>query len=259
MSRIVTLTTDFGSSSVYVAEIKGRLLHAPGGCTLVDIAHDLPAHDIRAAAWLVSRACFAFPPGTLHLVVIDPGVGTARRMVWVKIDGHEFLAPDNGVLSLAIAARPPEAVRTLPEPADASATFHGRDVVAVAAGRLLAGEPPELLGREHGPLARFDEPLPAEGVDGLRGEVRFIDSFGNLITNLPADCWPRIEAAGGVFLSERPIQRVVRTYGDAPPGTAVVLVGSQGVVEIAVVEGSAARLLGGEIGSPVRIAAGGRA
>lgn len=257
MSRIITLTTDFGLGSIYVAQMKGRLLREGLQQVIIDISHDLPAHDIRAAAWLIAQVCPCFPEGTLHLVVIDPGVGTQRKMVWVRIGTQEYLAPDNGLLTqvmLLDELRQP--ARVLPVPAGASATFHGRDVVAVAACRLLRGEPPESLGPEHGPLLQLPAEDPISSDDGLRGSVRFIDHFGNLITNLKADCWPQIEAAGGLLLDERPIDHPVRTYGDAPPGTAVVLVGSQGFVEIAVVQGSAARLLCGEIGMPVRVRGG---
>ena len=150
VSRIVTLTTDFGTCSGYVAEMKGRLLHAKASFTLVDIAHDVPAHDIRAAAWLVGQACPAFPGGTLHLVVVDPGVGTSRRLVWARIGTQEFLCPDNGVLSYALMTMPLAAAFLITPPADAAATFHGRDAIAPAAVALLEGVAPETqIGRAH--------------------------------------------------------------------------------------------------------------
>jgi len=253
MRRIVTLTTDFGPGSLYVAQMKARLLHTRAHITLIDIAHDLPAHDIRAASWFLGQTCLAFPEGTLHLVVIDPGVGTARRMVWASVAGHEFLAPDNGLLTHALSRGLLAEARTLPEPADASATFHGRDVVAVAACRLLDGEPASALGAPHGLLVHLPEAAASQGPQGIRGEVCYIDHFGNLLTNLPATMWSAVQAGGGIRLGDRWIDRPVRTYGDASPGSAVVLIGSQGVIEIAVVEGSAARLLGGEIGTPVTL------
>ena len=253
MPRLLTLTTDFGPGSLYVAQLKARLLHAQAGCSLVDIAHDLPAHDVRGASWFIGQACLAFPADTLHLVVIDPGVGTERKLVWARIGTQAFLAPDNGLLTHAMKVAPLQEARLLPVPTDASATFHGRDVIAAAACRLLDGEPATALGGELTRLEELPEAAPSEGEDGIQGEVRFIDHFGNLLTNIPAEHWPAVVEAGGVVLGDRLIDRPVRTYGDAPPGTAVTLVGSQGVLEIAVVEGSAARLLGGEIGTPVRI------
>lgn len=255
--RIVTLTTDFGTGSGYVAELKGRLLHARRSCTLIDIAHDVPAHDVRAAAWLVARACPAFPQGSLHLIVVDPGVGTARRIVWLKAGGQEYLAPDNGVLSRVIAATPAEEARVLPVPPGASTTFHGRDVLAPAAASLLEGTAPELLGptlASLGPaaaLTTFPIPVPRETAAGIEGEVVAIDAFGNLLTNLPADLAPRLVAAGRLIVGDRAVTRVVGTYGAAPPGTPVALVGSQGVIEAAVVQGRGDAILAAGVGTRV--------
>jgi S-adenosylmethionine hydrolase len=186
-------------------------------------------------------------------VVIDPGVGTDRKIVWARIGSQEFLAPDNGLLTHAMAMAELAEARVLPVPAASSATFHGRDVVAAVAARLLDGEPAATIGEACPTLVQLPEATVREAADGIHGEVRFIDHFGNLLTNIPANQWPAVEAAGGLHLSDRWIDRPVRTYGDAPAGSAVALVGSQGVIEVAVVEGSAARLLGGELGTPVRI------
>jgi S-adenosyl-L-methionine hydrolase (adenosine-forming) len=249
--RIVTLTTDFGTGSGYVAELKGRLLHARRPITLVDIAHDVPAHDVPAAAWLVARACPAFPPGALHLIVVDPGVGTARRVLWVKAGGQEYLAPDNGLLSRVLAAAPAEEARVLHVPAGASTTFHGRDVIAPAAAALVEGAAPESLGPAAGPLVRLPIPAPRQTPAGIEGEVVAIDAFGNLLTNLPADLRPRLVAAGRLIVGDHEVARVVGTYGDAPPGTPVALVGSQGVIEAAVVQGRADASLTARIGTRV--------
>ena len=251
--RIVTLTTDFGAGSGYVAELKGRLLHARKPVTLVDIAHDLPAHDIRAAAWLVARACPAFPAGSLHLIVVDPGVGTARRLLWVKAGGQEYLAPDNGVLTRVLAAAPAEEARVLSVPAGASTTFHGRDVIAPAAAAVVEGAAPESLGSAAGPLERLPITEPGETPAGLEGEVVHVDAFGNLLTNLPAEFLPRLVAAGRLLVGDREITRVVGTYGEAPPGTTVALVGSQGVIEAAVVQGRADMRLSATIGTRVQL------
>jgi S-adenosylmethionine hydrolase len=266
--RIVTLTTDFGSGSVYVAELKGRLLHAATPFTLVDIAHDVPAHDIRAAAWLVARACFTFPAGTLHVIVVDPGVGTARRLVWVRLEGWEqggqgrdgqtgrsqdFLCPDNGVLSLAVAAHPLVTARELAVDAAAAATFHGRDVLAPAAVRLLGGAAADTLGPPVDRLVRLPWPVPRETAVGIEGEVIHVDTFGNLITNLPATLLPRLAAAGRLRVGGHTVRTIVRTYGDAAPGTAVALVGSQGFIEAALVQGRAAERFGGGLSTPVMI------
>jgi S-adenosylmethionine hydrolase len=255
MPRVVTLTTDFGTGSGYVAEMKGRLLQAAAACTLVDIAHDLPPHDIRAAAWLVGQACFAFPAGSLHLVVIDPGVGTARRLVWAEIGSQQFLCPDNGLLTWALRRHPLIAARELTVPPHAAATFHGRDVLAPTAGALLAGSLPEALGEPLTGLQTFPVPEPRMSASAIVGEVIHVDTFGNLVTNLPVDLLPRLVAAGRLRIGPHALDRIVRTYGDARPGTAVALVGSQGFIEAAVVEGRAADVLSARVGTPVAIEA----
>jgi S-adenosylmethionine hydrolase len=251
MPRVVTLTTDFGTGSGYVAEMKGVLLHARVAPTLVDIAHDLPPHDIRAASWLIGQTSRAFPAGTLHIVVVDPGVGTARRLVWASIGGQDYLCPDNGVLSRVLATATAPAARVVAIDGTASATFHGRDVLAPAAVRLLDGEPPESLGPPAGPLVVLPWPAPRETGAGLVGEVIHVDAFGNLITNLPAECWSRVVAAGGLQIGDQLVTTLVRTYGEAARGTVVALVGSQGFIEAAVVEGRASDRLAARAGSPV--------
>ncbi|MBM4010873.1 MAG: SAM-dependent chlorinase/fluorinase [Planctomycetes bacterium] len=255
MPRVVTLTTDFGAGSGYVAELKGRLLHAKAAFTLVDIAHDVPPQDVRAAAWLVGQACPAFPRGSLHIVVVDPGVGTDRRLVWARIGEQEFLGPDNGVFSRLLAGAPARDARVLPIAAHASATFHGRDVLAPAAVALLDGLAPESLGPPAGSLATLGWPMPVETAAGVAGEVIHVDAFGNLITNLPAALWPRLAAAGSLRVGDHAITTLARTYGDARPDTLVALVGSQGFIEIAVVRGNAATRLAAGQGTQVLIPA----
>ena len=253
MPRVVTLTTDFGATSGYVAELKGRLLHSRTPCTLVDVAHDLPPHDVRAASWLVGQCCFAFPAGSLHVVVVDPGVGTARRLVWARLGDQEFLCPDNGLLTWPLQLQPLGAVRHLAVPATATATFHGRDVLAPAAVRLIDGEPPESLGPALDDLVRLTWPRPRETAGGVEGEVLHVDTFGNVVTNLPADLWPRVVAAGRLRVGVHEVTALVRTYGDAPVGAVVALVGSQGFIEAAVVEGRAADRLAVGVGGPAAI------
>jgi S-adenosylmethionine hydrolase len=257
MTRVVTLTTDFGSGSGYVAELKGRLLHAKTAFTLVDISHDVPPHDIRAAAWLVGQGCPAFPTGTLHIVVVDPGVGTDRGLVWARLgtsETHqEFLCPDNGVLTLALQRLPLIAARRITVPSAAAATFHGRDVLAPLAVQLLDGLHPEPLGAPLHDLARLHWPSHQETPAGIQGEVIHIDAFGNLVTNLPASLLPRLQAAGRLRVGPHEITTIVRTYGEAAPGTAVALVGSQGFIEAAIVEGRADERLNARLGTSVAI------
>jgi S-adenosylmethionine hydrolase len=251
MPRIVTLTTDFGTGSEYVAQLKAVLLGSAVQPTLVDIAHDLPAHDIRGAAWLVGQACLAFPPDTLHVVVVDPGVGTARRLLWARLADQEFLCPDNGVLTWALRRAPLAAAHLIPVSDPAAATFHGRDVLAPTAVRLLAGQPGGSLGLPLEHIESLAWPEPEDTLQGMRGEVIHVDPFGNLVTNLPAALWPRIVAAGRLRVGAHDVTTLVRTYGDAAPGTPVALVGSQGFVEVAVVEGRADIRLAAAVGAPV--------
>jgi len=249
--RIVTLTTDFGVGSVYVAEMKGRLLQAAAPITIVDIAHDVPSHDIHSAAWLVAHACPAFPTGTLHVIVVDPGVGTARRILWVRAGGQAYLCPDNGVLSRILEASKAEAIHEVTVPLNASDTFHGRDVMAPAAAALIDGATHESLGPACETLVTFLVPEPRETAGGIEGEIVHVDAFGNLLTNLPATLWPRLVAGGRLHVGDRTITQIVRTYGEAPAGTPVALVGSQGVIEAAIVQGRASNSLAASIGTRV--------
>jgi len=261
MPRIVTLTTDFGTGSVYVAQLKGVLLAGAAPPTLVDLCHDAPAHDLRAAAWFVARACVGFAPGSIHLVVVDPGVGTARRLLHARLGDQDFLAPDNGVLTLAIRRLGLDWAREIPLPADAAATFHGRDAFApyardLAAARAggpgegsAAGTPPPGFAVE--PVL-LDWPEPRHRDDGaIEGEVVHVDAFGNLVTNLPATLLPRLLAAERILVGDHAVTRVVRTYGEGARGSLVALEGSQEALEVAVVEGRASDRLGATVGTPV--------
>jgi len=265
MIPLVTLTTDFGTASGYVAEVKGaffrRLLTAGQGrgeaaanaCQLVDLAHDLPPHDVAAAAWFVASSCFGFPPGTLHVVVIDPGVGTDRPIVWAEIGDQQFLAPDNGLLSLAAARHGLRRARQVPVPAAAAATFHGRDVFAPTAANLVAGDD-STLGSPVDELFSLPWPQPQETSAGLCGEVIHVDHFGNLITNLPDRLLPRLQATGQIDCGGTTIDQVVNTYAEATLGSLVALAGSQGFLEVAVVAGRADQRLAAGRGTPVRLA-----
>ena len=231
---VVTLLTDFGTADGYVGEMKGVLLSRAPGATVVDVAHDLPAHDVHFARLVVGRYWMRFPPATVHVVVVDPGVGSSRLAIAVESEGRFLVGPDNGVLSAALHGHDARAV-ALEVPPGAAPTFHGRDVFAPAAARLATGERLSALGAATTPkLLSTPEPVRVGGQ--LRGEVIAIDRFGNAITNLPAG--PATIAAEGASY------RVLRTYGDLAPGAAGALVGSSGLIELVVREGSAAAVLG---------------
>jgi S-adenosyl-L-methionine hydrolase (adenosine-forming) len=246
---IVTLLTDFGISDSYVAEMKGVLLSATPQAVLVDVSHGVPPGDVRSAAHILGRTWHRFPTGTVHLVVVDPGVGSARSALALSAEGHWFLGPDNGVLTPVLHDSPVEAV-VLPVPASASPTFHGRDLFAPAAAALVQGAALSQLGQ---PLPGFPERLAytaphAEG-NSVLGEVVYVDRFGTLITNLTADLIP---GAAQVEVEDLDLGSLKRTFSDAGPGGLLAYIGSGGALEIAVRNGSAARRLGMGIGARVR-------
>ena len=253
---ILTLTTDFGHQGGYVAAMKGVILtHAPD-VQLVDVSHEIAPQNILEGAFLLAGLLEAFPTGTIHLAVIDPGVGTDRRLVAARVADQWVVAPDNGLLGGVLQGRSAQEIREITNPAirraEVSSTFHGRDILAPAAAHLLLGGAPAELGpiRERWiTLANFE---PRVDDSGVTGEVIFKDTFGNLITNVrrshlsgrQADSWS-VEIAGEQIAGLR------RTYGDDPPGSLIALAGSSGWMEIAVVNGDAGRTLGGGPGMTV--------
>jgi S-adenosylmethionine hydrolase len=253
MSRIVTLLTDFGTADGYVGEVRGVLMSGAGDAVLVDITHDIPPGDVTAASYVLGRAWRAFPRGTVHLAVVDPGVGTARRALAAQVAGHGFVAPDNGLLSGVLGAADGRIV-SLPIPATASHTFHGRDLFAPAAARLVRGTSLADLGTPvSDPVRLAPPPLRTEGQE-LVGQVIHVDRFGTLITNLAGEAVP----AGAVVTVAGRAVALRGTFGDVPPGTPVAFVGSARTVEIAVRDGRANVLLGVARGEEVRVKRGER-
>jgi S-adenosylmethionine hydrolase len=249
----ITLLTDFGTADGYVAELKGVLTTLAPGAPVLDMSHDIPAHDIEHARLTLARYWRRFPAGTVHLVVIDPGVGTSRAAIAVESDGRFLVGPDNGVLSPALFSLDAIVVQLAVDP-HASATFHGRDVFAPAAAQLALGTPLAALGETWHQAVRRRTPQPQRHADGsLLGEILTIDRFGNALTNLMAHGLAARTAAGvaHTVTTGRHVARVVRTYGDAAPGELVALTGSSGFVELAVRDGSAAALRGLQRGQPV--------
>ncbi|MDY0167813.1 MAG: SAM-dependent chlorinase/fluorinase [Thermoguttaceae bacterium] len=257
---IITLTTDFGAGSPYVAAMKGVILSINPDVTLVDLTHDVPAQDVRYGAMILDSVCPRFPAGTVHVAVVDPGVGTDRAIVYARIGGQQFIAPDNGLLSrLAERNRPDQIIRLvnpefwLPE---VSATFHGRDIMAPAAAHLTRGVAPEQLGPPHEGLVAIQWLRVHRGERRLEGAVEQIDSYGNLITNITVDMLegrPTDERAC-IICGIYETFGIYRTYADQPPGTLVALIGSSGQLELAVVGDNAASRLGIEIGALVVVA-----
>jgi S-adenosylmethionine hydrolase len=244
MPPLITLLTDFGTSDGYVGEVKGVLVSGAPGAMVVDISHEVGAQDVDGARLAVARYWRRFPRGTVHLVVVDPGVGSSRAAIAVASDGRFLVGPDNGVLSPALLALDASAVE-LPLPSNASNTFHGRDVFAPAAAALAAGARLEELG------APFDSPIIRRTPEARRlgdgrvlGQVISVDRFGNLITNIVA------MNGGRVDIAARSLE-VRRAYSDVRAGELTALVGSLGFVEVAVRDGSAAASLAVGRGAPV--------
>ena len=244
MTPLVTLLTDFGTADGYVGEMKGVLLSIADAARVTDIAHDLPAHDVEAARLALARYWMRFPAGTVHLVVVDPGVGSPRAALAVECEGRFLVGPDSGVLSPALL-HPDVRCVALPVPPGASPTFHGRDVFAPAAAQLAMGVPLDALGAPYGePLVRRTPEATRRADGAVSGMVLTIDRFGNLITNLMSRRGGTIELAGRSL-------PLVRTYADVAAGELVALVGSSGLIEIAVRDGSAAEALGSRRGDEV--------
>ena len=237
MRPLVTLLTDFGTADGYVAEVKGVLYSLAPEVHVVDLSHEIPPQDVELARLTIARYWRRFPPGTVHLAVVDPGVGTTRACLAVESDGRFLVGPDNGILSPALLLAGARVVSLL-VPATASRTFHARDVFAPAAAALSRYAPLETLGAptEAPMVLRTKEAVRRE--DGaVLGEVIAIDRFGNAITNL-VGVRNGVVAAGG-----RPVP-IRATYADVAIGAPVALSGSSGLLEVAVREGSAAAVLG---------------
>lgn len=236
MRRTITLITDLGTADGYVGEMKGVLASLAPEASVVDVTHDIPPQDVEHARLTLARVWRRFPAGTVHLVVVDPGVGSARDAIAVESDGHFLVGPDNGVLSPALLL-PGVSAASLRVPHQASATFHGRDVFAPAAAALANGQPLDALGvAAHAPIVRRT-PEPARRGDVLEGEIILIDRFGNAVTNLVA------LGGGTVVVGDRRLA-IRRTYAEVAAGEALAVVGSSGLVEIAVRDGSAAQRIG---------------
>ncbi len=266
VTALVTLLTDFGLADYYVGAVKGTLLRLAPGCRLIDLSHELPPGDVAAGADLLAGAAPTFPPSTIHLAVVDPGVGTDRRILAALAGDQRFVAPDNGLLGPCLEAagarvwsvEREELFLTAP-----GATFHGRDRFAPVAAALARGEAPESLGPEIDNPIRLPETPPSRSLDGGRavlvGRVRRVDRFGNLVTNLPAS-WvtelaPNPRTAPPVEVAGREVRRWVGHYAELGPGEAGALAGSLGTVELSLPGESLARKWGIKRGAPVRIRA----
>ena len=249
MRPTVALLTDFGTRDHYAGTLKGVVLSVCPDVTVVDIAHDIPAHDVMAGA-LTLAACYRyFPNGTIFLVVVDPGVGSMRRGIAADIGDYKFVAPDNGVLSAVFLETPPKKVVELTERKYAlptvSRTFEGRDRFAPAAGFLAKGVALVSLGKSIANFQSIELPRPSVTAEAITGEVIRVDHFGNLITNIDRKAFEHFAAGRSIAVEVggNDIPRVVATYADAPPGELCALFGSTDHLEVAVNAGDAAAKL----------------
>jgi S-adenosyl-L-methionine hydrolase (adenosine-forming) len=247
----VTLLTDFGTADGYVAALKGVIAAVAPGVLIDDAAHDIPPGDVDAAAWALAGYWRLFPPRTVHVVVVDPGVGTERRALAVLVRDRYLVGPDNGVFSRVLDEEPASAIVAIENPSFqrdvVSATFHGRDIFAPAAAHLARGAIIDELGPAVAEPVRLTLPAPRRDGGRVHGEVVHADRFGNLITNIGAELLPpgaRVVVAGREC-------GVAPTYAAAEPGELVAVVGSRGVLEVSVRDGSAVALLGQGRGAPV--------
>ncbi len=268
---IITLLTDFGTRDHYVATLKGVILGLNPEVVLVDLSHEVEPQDITAGAFVLAEAAPYFPPGTIHLAVVDPGVGTSRRGLAARCREQYWVGPDNGLFHFVFAGllQPPQTpglhgpectIVSLESPSffrpQISATFHGRDIFAPVAAHLSLGVE---LG-QLGPILRTPVPLPVpEPVfdpEVARGQVIYIDRFGNLITNLAAErvaAWLGPRRSFRLHLGGAVIRQLSPTYAEVGPGEPLALPGSHGYLEIAVNQGNAAKLLKAGVGQPVAL------
>jgi S-adenosyl-L-methionine hydrolase (adenosine-forming) len=253
MDPIVTLTTDFGTCDGFVAQMKGKILGINPHARLVDVTHDIEPFAILEGALVLKGVSRSFPPGTIHVAVVDPGVGTSRRGIVLKVRDQLFVGPDNGLFTLIAPPEEPHEVREIRNPDyfchDPHPTFHGRDVFAPVAAHLSTGKSLDAVGPHVVDPVVLTVPEARSTEQGLEGEVFYVDRFGNLFSTIEAGMITRPVAA--VLIGETTIGGISRFFGEVQEGRLVALVNSFGLLEIAVNRGSAAEFL--DVGSGDRV------
>ncbi len=257
---IITLMTDFGLKDGNVGVMKGVIWGIAPRTQIADLSHLISPQNIQEAALILARSAPYFPPGTVHVVVVDPGVGTSRRPIAARIGEQIYVLPDNGLLTLVLEkadreGQPVEIVHLdrhkyrLPE---VSHVFHGRDIFAPAAAHLAAGVPLSAMGSWITDPVRLELPTPQPTPDGMRGQIIHIDHFGNLSTNIRQEDLQGIQELV-VRLREKEVPGLARTFGERPPGELMALYGSTGNLIVSVVNGNAADRLGAQVGDVVDV------
>jgi hypothetical protein len=260
--QIITLLTDFGTADIFVGSMKGVILGINPQVQVIDLSHEVPPHDIRAGAFLLHSAIRYFPPGTIHVAVVDPGVGSERRPLLVFTAEQYFIAPDNGILSSVLDVEPDVEIRELTAKqfflGSIGSTFHGRDVFAPVAAWLSRGEPIESFGPLVQEIVRFEVRRPAHEEGRLVGEVQHIDRFGNLITNITDENLRELAGLdfGGavhVRIGNSEVKELHRCYADTSPGFLSALINSDGWLEIFCNQGRADHLAKAKLGDRVEV------
>lgn len=255
---VITLTTDFGLQDHYVSAMKAVIFRINYHARVIDISHDIPPQDVMAGAWVVRNAALLFPPGTVHVVVVDPGVGTERKPVALNIEGHFFVGPDNGIFSLigedfnykAITLTNARFWRN-----SQSNTFHGRDIFAPVAAHLSRGVSLDELGPPLERVITYRWAIPIADRDGIQGWIVHIDRFGNLISNIPSRLIQDTIGSSRfrIYAGNTIIHHIDTSYGSVHDGEPVAYIGSSDKLEIAVNKGNAKEMLGVEKGAQISI------
>jgi len=255
---IITLTTDFGLRDHYVSAMKAVILGMVNNIRMVDISHQIPPQDVMAGAWVVRNSSMLFPPGTVHLVVVDPGVGTERKPVALKIKDQYFVGPDNGIFSLIGEDFQYEAVELNREQfwrKERSNTFHGRDIFAPVAAHLANGVKLSALGNPVEKLVTYRWAIPISDRDGIQGWIVHIDRFGNLISNIPHSLIQETvkDSNFRIYVGNTILHDLVTTFASVPDGEPAAYIGSSDKLEIAINKGNAKEMLGVEKGAQISI------
>jgi S-adenosylmethionine hydrolase len=253
-NRLVTLLTDFGQQDWFAGVMKGVMLALQPDLRIIDIAHEVPPGDVRSGAFSLTAAYRYFPHGTVHVAVVDPGVGGPRMAMVVETSRYFFIAPDNGLLSFALRQEKIVRIHRLENPRyflkDVSRTFHGRDIFAPVAAHLSSGVPCQRMGARLAGHRRLDFPEPRACGAGFRGEIVYVDRFGNAITNFGNELMDSLTAPWRVRFGRKTCP-IAEFYHAAPAAQPVAVRGSAGFLEIAVNGGNAARAFGLQVGCPI--------
>lgn len=258
MQRLITLATDFGLSDGYAGVVKGAIYSINPHVTVVDLSHEIAAYDLAAADWITMVSHKYFPPESIHVVVVDPGVGSSRRPLAIETSAGIFIGPDNGIFSSIYLIYPESKAYELTDKQywlpSVSATFHARDLFAPVAAHVACGVLPEQLGRpvDSNSLIRLPEKKLTQTDSHISGQVVYIDKFGNLVTNIPAHLVDGQHAQYGTCtVGGKPVGKLGACYASLPPGGAALVAGSHGFLEISVKEGRAVDALQASRGQPV--------